>query len=111
MISRIIQWLVGYVEFSFSGGFGANFLNECFQLGLNVYKIRDDSRLTARCPVQAYKYLHRIAFRHGGKVRIIKKCGLPFYVSRLMSRSGLAVGCVLCVVLFCFLSGFVWNIE
>ena len=111
MISRIVQWLVGYVEFSFSGGFGANFLNECFQLGLNVYKIRDDSRLTARCPVQAYKYLHRIAFRHGGKVRIIKKCGLPFYVSRLMSRSGLAVGCVLCVVLFCFLSGFVWNIE
>lgn len=111
MISRIVQWLVGYVEFSFSGGFGANFLNECFQLGLNVYKIRDDSRLTARCPVQAYKYLHRIAFRHGGKVRIIKKCGMPFYVSRLMSRSGLAVGCVLCVVLFCFLSGFVWNIE
>lgn len=111
MISRIVQWLVGYVEFSFSGGFGADFLNECFQLGLNVYKIRDDSRLTARCPVQAYKYLHRIAFRHGGKVRIIKKCGLPFYVSRLMSRSGLAVGCVLCVVLFCFLSGFVWNIE
>lgn len=111
MISRIVQWLVGYVEFSFSGGFGADFLNECFQLGLNVYKIRDNSRLTARCPVQAYKYLHRIAFRHGGKVRIIKKCGLPFYVSRLMSRSGLAVGCVLCVVLFCFLSGFVWNIE
>ena len=111
MISRIVQWLVGYVEFSFSGGFGADFLNECFQLGLNVYKIRDDSRLTALCPVQAYKYLHRIAFRHGGKVRIIKKCGLPFYASRLMSRSGLAVGCVLCVVLFCFLSGFVWNIE
>lgn len=111
MISRIVQWLVGYVEFSFSGGFGADFLNECFQLGLNVYKIRDNGRLMARCPVQAYKYLHRIAFRHGGKVRIIKKCGLPFYVSRLMSRSGLAVGCVLCVVLFCFLSGFVWNIE
>ena len=111
MISRIVQWLVGYVEFSFSGGFGANFLNECFQLGLNVYKISDDSRLTALCPVKVYKYLHRIAFRHGGKVRIIKKCGLPFYASRLMSRSGLAVGCVLCVVLFCFLSGFVWNIE
>ena len=51
MISRIVQWLVGYVEFSFSGGFGADFLNECFQLGLNVYKIRGDSRLTARCPV------------------------------------------------------------
>ena len=67
--------------------------------------------LVARCPIAAYKYLHKIAHRHGGKIKIHKKYGLPFCFSKILVRPGLAVGCVLFVALFCFLSGFVWNIE
>ncbi len=111
MINRVVKWLIGYVEFSFSGGFGSEFLDECYRLHLNVYDIRYEKTLVARCPVSAYKCLHKIAFRHGGKVKTVKKCGLPIYLSRLLVRPGLAVGCVLFAALFCFLSGFVWNIE
>lgn len=111
MNNRLVNWLVGYVEFSFSNGFCSDFLDECFRRHLNVYNIRYEKTLVARCPGSAYKYLHKIAHRHGGKVKIRKKCGLPIYLSKLIARPGLAVGCVLFVVLFCFLSGFVWNIE
>lgn len=99
------------MEFSFSGGFSNDFLDDCFRFRLNVFGVKFDKNLTARCSVQAYKYLHKIAFRHGGKVKIIKKVGLPFYVAKLMLRPGLALGLALSVALFCFLSGFVWNIE
>lgn len=99
------------MEFSFSGGFSNDFLDDCFRSRLNVFGVKFDKNLTARCSVQAYKYLHKIAFRHGGKVKIIKKVGLPFYVAKLMLRPGLALGLALSVALFCFLSGFVWNIE
>lgn len=111
MINRVINWLTGYVEFSFSGGFASDFLDECYQLHLNIYDIRYEEALVARCPVAAYKYLHKIAHRHGGKIKIHKKCGLPFCISKILVRPGLAVGCVMFVALFCFLSGFVWNIE
>lgn len=111
MISKILRWLTGYVEFSFSGGFSNDFLDDCFRSRLNVFGVKFDKNLTAQCSVQAYKYLHKIAFRHGGKVKIIKKVGLPFYVAKLMLRPGLALGLALSVALFCFLSGFIWNIE
>lgn len=99
------------MEFSFSGGFSNDFLDDCFRSQLNVFGVKFDKNFTARCSAQAYKYLHKIAFRHGGKVKIIKKVGLPFCVAKLMLRPGLALGLALSVALFCFLSGFVWNIE
>ena len=84
MINQVVNWLTGYVEFSFSGGFASDFLDECYRLHLNIYDIRYNDVLVARCPVEAYKHLHKIAHRHGGKIKIHKKCGLPFCFSKIL---------------------------
>ena len=104
--------MFGYVRFSFTGGFAENFLTECFSDGIELRDISiSDEGFIAYCNLKTYKKLHRYAFRHGGKVRIIKKSGLPFILLPLKNRIGFFIGMLAFVVIISFLSCFVWNVE
>lgn len=103
---------LGFVRFEFHGGFYENFLNECFENKIDIKEIcLIDGGFSALCSIKTYKTLHRIAFRHGGKVKIIKKSGLPFVLSPLKNRIGFFTGIVAFVFIISFLSSFVWNVE
>ncbi|MGN1328309.1 MAG: sporulation protein YqfD [Eubacterium sp.] len=104
--------LFGFVEFRFSGGFYENFINECFDKSKDVKDIAlCEGGFTAWCSIPVYKSLHRIALRHGGTVKIIRKRGLPFLLKPLRNRSGFFIGAVVFIFLLSFLEGFIWNIE
>lgn len=108
----LFRWMYGYVKFSFTGGFSENFLTECFSDGIEIRDVRrTDEGFVAYCNLKTYKKLHRYAFRHGGKVRIIKKRGLPIILLPLKNRIGFFVGMLAFVVIISFLSCFVWNVE
>lgn len=109
---RFFRWLAGYVEFSFSNGFCEGFINECFENGINIYNIiYTDNGFAACCRASVYKKLHKTALRHGGKMHIVKKSGLPFFTYPLKNRAGFFIGALLFVCIFSFLGSFVWNIE
>lgn len=109
---KFFRLLFGYVHFKFSGGFSEGFINECFKNDIPIENITaDDDGFNAVCSIKTYKKLHKIAFAHGGKVKIIKKYGLPFFLSPLKNRSGFLIGAVLFIFIFSFLGSFVWNIE
>jgi similar to stage IV sporulation protein len=109
---KFFRWLGGYVSFEFSKGFAEGFVNDCFNKGVNVHNlVREKDRLTGECSAKAYRKLHRIALKNGGVVVITKRHGAVFSLLGLRNRWGLFVGALCFVVLLCFLSGFVWNIE
>lgn len=108
----LFRWMFGYVKFTFTGGFAENFLTDCFADGIEIRDvILSDNGFAAGCNLKTYKKLHRYAFRHGGKVRIIKKSGLPFILLPLKNRIGFFVGMLAFVIIISFLSCFIWNVE
>lgn len=104
--------MFGYVKFTFTGGFAEDFLTECFSNGIEIRDVSvSNDGFAARCNLKTYKKLHHYAFRHGGKVKIIKKSGLPFILLPLKNRIGFFVGMLAFVIIISFLSCFIWNVE
>lgn len=112
MLIKFFNWFFGYVVFTFSGGFTDGFINRCYHEKINIKDISaENGVLTARCSIGAYKRLHRIAFRSGGKVKLVKKRGLPFLLHPLKGRWGVFCGMLFFVLFISFMGGFIWNIT
>lgn len=74
MLIRLFRWFLGYVKFRYSGGFKEDFINDCYNSGVDLKNIcLNGDDLTADTRIKTYKLLHRIAFSHGGTVKIYKK--------------------------------------
>lgn len=112
MLIKFFNWFFGYVVFTFSGGFTDGFINRCYHEKINIKDISaENGVLTARCSIGAYKRLHKIAFRSGGKVKLVKKRGLPFLLHPLKGRWGVFCGMLFFVLFVSFMGGFIWNIT
>ncbi len=108
----LFRWIFGYVKFYFKNGFSEDFITDCFAQGLELREVEDKGEyITAACNLKNYKKLHRIAYKHGGVVRIIKKKGLPFVLLPLKNRFGFFVGIICFCAIISFLNAFVWNVE
>lgn len=112
MLIRLIRWLLGYVEFEFNNGFSQGFVEDLFDLGIRAYNIKTtENGIKGECKTGDYKRLHRIALKHGGCVKITKKHGAVFPLLKLRSRFSLAVGALAFIIVFCTVSGFVWQVD
>lgn len=112
MLIRFFRWLSGYVKFVYIGGFREDFINDCYASGVILKNLCEKNGvLSAQTKIKTYKKLHRLAFAHGGKVKIIKKKGLPFLLSPLKNRWGLFAGAVFALFFISFMGGFIWNIT
>ena len=112
MLIRFFRWLLGYVKFSYTGGFKEDFINDCYAHGMYLKNICvKNDMLTAEAKIKTYKALHKIAFLHGGRVKIFKRKGFPFLLSPLNNRWGFFVGILYFVFFVSFMGGFVWNIT
>ncbi len=106
------RWLLGYVKFSFTGGFYDGFVDECFQSKINVKNLKQKKGvLYGECLAREYNRLHIPARENGGKIRVLKKRGLPFFLLKIRNRWGLFAGALVFVLTVSFLSGFIWNVE
>lgn len=109
---RIIRWILGYVKFTFQNGFSEGFINDCFKNNLNIKDIaKTENGISAKTDIKTYFKLHHIALRHGGKVRIVKRKGLPFLFLPFKRRWGILFGIVFSVFLISFMGGFIWNVT
>lgn len=112
MFVNLFRLLIGYVKFAFTGGFAEGFINDCYNNGLNLKNIKvKNDYIIAQTDAKTYVKLHKIAYKHGGKVKIIKKCGVPFFFSPLRNRWGVFAGMLFFVFFISFMGGFIWNIT
>lgn len=109
---RLFRFLTGYVVFSGNGGFPERFINLCSLNGISLWDTRCSSgRLTSKTTINGYKNIRICAKKSGIKLRIDKKCGLPFIIKPYIQRKGLLIGAMISLVLICILSSCIWTIE
>lgn len=109
---KLFRFLLGYVEFEFINGFSEGFINDCFEKEILIQNITlCENGFNAICRISTYKELHKIALKNGGKIKILKKHGLPFFLAPLNERTGFILGAVLFAFILSFLSSFIWNVE
>ena len=111
-MNRLLYYLRGYVRFVYSGGFAEGFINACYGARLPVSDLlKDGDCLYGLCGIKTYKKLHRLALSTGGRVKVIEKCGFPFFIAPLKKRWGFFTGMALFAVIISVLTGFIWNVD
>ncbi len=109
---KLLRWLFGYVSFRFSGGFAQGFVERCRRERLGVYDLyADTDGLTGKIAARRYRLLRPVARASGGRLRLLQKRGAPFVFARFRGRLGLLAGVVACILLFSYMTSFVWTVE
>lgn len=112
LVLKLIRFITGYVCFTGHGGFSERFLNLCRMRGIILWDLRSiDGVIHAKTDRPGYRRIRSVAKKSGMKVRISKKCGLPFFLDRHSKRAGLIVGACFCVAVLCILSTRIWSID
>lgn len=109
---RLFRFLTGYILFSGSGGFPERFLNLCSQNGISIWDAKStDGALQAKTNLAGYKKIRLPAKRSGMKIRMVRKCGLPFLLQPYRKRKGILVGILLSAAVLTLLNATVWTIS
>lgn len=109
---RLFRFLTGYIVFSGNGGFPERFINLCSLNGISLWDTKCSAgKLTSKTTISGYRSIRTCAKKSGIKLRIEKKCGLPFIARPYIQRKGLFIGSMISLVLICILSSCIWTIE
>lgn len=112
LVLRFFRFIFGYVSFTARGGFPERFINLCRHNGVLLWELRNaDSVITACTDCGGYKRIRSAARKSGMKVRIKRKCGLPFFVEKHSRRIGVLIGACFCAVTVIILSTRIWSID
>ena len=109
---RLIRFLRGYVIFTCSGGFPERFINLCSLNGISLWDVKSSNGiLTAKTSIRCYKSIRPCVKKSGMKIKILKKCGFPFFIKPYTERKGIAVGIAVSAIMMIFLCSCVWTID
>ena len=109
---KLLRYLIGYVRFEARGVFFERFLTICAGKGIRVFEpAKKDDVMVGYVFARDYKKLKRPSRKSGLRLRIVKKVGVPFFISRYRLRLGIVVGIVVFLSVLTILSNFVWSIE
>lgn len=109
----ILKKLKGYVKLTVSGAFVEKFLNLCAQGNIYIWDVKNINEKTySLCmSIKGFKCAKKYAYETHTKLKISSKSGFPFFVYKLRYRKGIVTGCIVAVLMFVFLTSFVWSIE
>lgn len=109
---KFIRFLLGYVCFSCSGGFGERFVNLCFANGIKLWNVRsEDGEVRACVTLSVYPRLGTLAEKAGMTLTEDERRGLPVIIRRSMDRWGLAAGTAAALIIIRLLTCSVWSIS
>lgn len=112
LVLRFFRFIFGYVSFTARGGFPERFINLCRHNGILLWELRNaDSVITACTDCGGYKRIRSAARKSGMRVRIKRKCGLPFFIEHHSRRIGVLIGACFCTAAVIILSTRIWSID
>jgi similar to stage IV sporulation protein len=107
-IPKIRYAVTGYLELSVEGRATEKFINLAMHEGIPLWNIRHGPEYAVlNADVDSFFDLRHLAKRSGCRLRIKRKAGLAFIISRLFRRRGLAAGLIIFVATLYTLSSFV----
>lgn len=111
MTEKWMRWVRGTAKVRVMGD-TARFINIMVRSGISPLEMTaGEGNVELLIRARQFKHLHAVKLRTHTKVRLLEKRGLPFLLLRGVRRPGFAVGAVLGVCLYLWLSGFYWCVE
>ena len=103
----------GHVVICADGFFTERFLNICMHRKIFLWDVRrcGENRIQASVNISDFARLRRIARKTRTRVRIVKRCGLPFYLYRYRNRKPIVLGIVLFAAVMWYFSSHVVGID
>ncbi|KMK75954.1 sporulation protein YqfD [Alkalihalobacillus pseudalcaliphilus] len=113
MKNFFIKRIQGYVRLYVDAPFPEHFLNRCLEEGIEVWKIKKvgEKRISFYMDLENVHRIRPIAKKTESKVHFSSRFGLPFFLKRMLTRSGFVVGILLCLIMLFVGSNMVWGIE
>lgn len=112
MLLNFIRWLFGYVEFKVIGSFPERFINIVTKNGLSIWNThKKDGALYACMYIKNYKHIRSYCRKSRVRLKITKRCGLPFYIRKYKSRVGVLIGAFAFLLIVFAMSNFIWTIN
>lgn len=113
LISRLWNYIRGYVIIVVEGYFLEKFINICTHRQLRLWSVRwqKKSRLTLKICINDFKKIRPVARKTKCRVHILKKKGVPFILHRYRNRKAFVIGWAVFVVTFFFIASFVWDVT
>lgn len=114
MIFKILVfYILGFLNIEVEGVFVERFINICKSKGIFLWnvKMKKGVLLYANIGIKDYKNIRTIAKKTGTRIRIMKKCGVPFILNRYKKRKIFVAILLGVIIAIGIMSNFVWNIE
>ncbi len=107
-----LKYIRGYLRIRVSGFSPERFMNLCTNKGILLWQIvRDGDVYYMNINLTGFWALRPIVRKTGTRVAVLERCGLPFFLPKLLRRKAFLTGLVLALAFWILSSFFVWDIE
>jgi len=106
------NYIRGYVIIIAKGGV-ERFINICTRRQILLWDItrQDSDSVVMKASLRGFMLMRPAARKSGCRIRIMKKCGLPFLLNRFRRRQGFKAGLIFFAVLIVLFTSMIWEIE
>lgn len=111
-MTALLRYLSGYVCVELTGYATERFLNLCTNHDINLWNMSHKEDTYTFCmSLEDFWKIRPMIRKTRTKIRVTKRCGLPFFLYRYRKRKMFLLGLLLCVGIVYAFSCYVWNIE
>lgn len=111
MLLDFLRILRGYVDFEIIGSFPERFLNITARNHIFVWNSKNNGVYTASMYISDYMKIRKLARRSKVRLKVLRKHGVPIYISKYKKRVGLVIGLLVFIFIIYIMSCFVWTID
>lgn len=112
MLLKLYRYVNGYVKVRIQGGSPERFLNLCINHDIYIWNLKNiDNDYEFNISIKGVKRLRPILKKTRTRLKIIEKCGLPFFLFRYRKRKLFFLGVVICFLMINTLSSYIWDIQ
>lgn len=109
---EFFKYLKGYVCIRVTGFSPERFMNLCSNREILLWNISKEQDAYYMClSIAGFYRLRPIVKKTGTKVAIVKRCGLPFFMSNMCKRKVFILGFLLAAFFWFWTSRYIWAIE
>ncbi len=109
----IDNYIKGFVRIEVEGYYIERFINNCMTKGIFLWGItrKRGTIIQAKININDFKQAVTIAKKHGCKIKIKRKSGVPFLIKRYKKRRLFFILLVVVFIVIFGISKFIWNID
>ena len=109
----LINYIFGYLNIQVEGYYVERFINNCISKGIFLWNTKRtrSAIITSNLGAEDFKKAAKIAKKHGCRIKINDKHGMPFVIKKYKKRKLFFILLFIVILAIYTLSRFVWNIE